>query len=201
MPPVPYSQLMTEPTLFAVVLAAGESRRFGATKQLAPHAGRPLVAHAISAAEAVCGRHTLLVTGNEWRNVAAAGGELQGFLVVNPAFREGLSSSIRAGVACLSGVADGVLLMLADQPLVTSEHLAALVYRWRGSTDSIVASAYAGSFGPPVIFPRALFAELGQLRGDRGAKSVIDRHGDRLISVDCPDAAIDIDRPGDLENL
>jgi len=91
-----------------MVLAAGESRRFGATKQLAPHAGRPLVAHAMSVAEAACGSNTLLVTGNEWRNVAAACGHMQGFLVRNTVFHEGLSTSIRAGVSRLSSVADGV---------------------------------------------------------------------------------------------
>ena len=192
---------MMDSTLFAMLLAAGESRRFGATKQLAPHAGRPLVAHAISAAEAVCGSNTLLVTGNEWRNVAAACGHLQGFLVRNTAFREGLSASIRAGVSRLSGVADGVLIMLADQPLITAGHLEQLARKWRDAPDKIVASAYADSFGPPVIFPRDCFADLGRLRGDRGAKSVINRHSDRLISVNCPDAAIDIDCPADLQKL
>lgn len=184
-----------------MVLAAGESQRFGATKQLAPHAGRPLVAHAMSAAEAVCGPNTLLVTGNEWRNVTEACGHLQGFLVRNTAFREGLSASIRAGVRRLSGVADGVLILLADQPLITAAHLEQLLRQWRNAPDKIVASAYADSFGPPVIFPRECFAELGRLRGDRGARSVINRYSDRLISVTCPDAAIDIDRPTDLQKL
>jgi molybdenum cofactor cytidylyltransferase len=192
---------MTDSTLFAMVLAAGESRRFGATKQLAPHAGLPLVAHAMSAAEAVCGPNTLLVTGNEWRNVTAACGHLQGFLLRNTAFREGLSSSIRAGVRRLSAVADGVLIILADQPLITAGHLEQLLWQWRNAPDKIVASAYADSFGPPVIFPRDCFAELGRLRGDHGAKSIISRHSDRLISVNCPDAAIDIDRPTDLQKL
>lgn len=192
---------MTDPGLFAIVLAAGESRRFGSTKQLAPHAGRALVAHATGAAESVCGRHTLLVAGNEWRNVAAACAELQGFLVVNTAFREGLSTSIRAGVASLPGVADAVLLMLADQPLVTESHLRTLVGKWRESPDSIVASAYADALGPPVIFPRRFFASLKALRGDRGAKPVIDTNSDCVIAVECAAAAHDIDRPEDLERI
>ena len=192
---------MTDLTLFAMLLAAGESRRFGATKQLAPHAGRPLVAHAMSAAEAVCGSNTLLVTGNEWWNVATACGHIQGFLVRNTAFHEGLSTSIRAGVSRLSSVADGILIMLADQPLITAKHLGQLAREWRDAPNKIVASAYADSFGSPVIFPRDCFADLGSLRGDRGAKSVINRHSDLLICVNCPDAAIDIDRPADMQKL
>ncbi|MDH3441850.1 MAG: nucleotidyltransferase family protein, partial [Gammaproteobacteria bacterium] len=166
-----------------------------------PLAGRTLVAHAMGRAESVCGRHSVLVVGNEWRNVAAACRNTQGFLVVNTAYREGLSTSIRAGVASLAGVADAVLLMLADQPLVTADHLQTLVGKWRESPASIVASAYADAHGPPVIFPRRCFSALQSLRGDRGAKSVIDAAVDRVITVECAAAALDVDRPEDLENI
>jgi len=192
---------MSGPSLFAIILAAGESRRFGSTKQLAPHAGRTLVGHAMAEAESVCGSNTVLVTGNEWRNVSTAGGRLQGFLVVNTAFREGMSTSIRAGIRAVASVADAVLLMLADQPLVTRAHLQDLVDQWRASPESIVTSAYANALGPPVIFPQSFFAELRELRGDRGAKSVLDANIDCVIAVECPAAAIDIDRPDDLENI
>lgn len=198
---VPYSLVMADPTLFAIVLAAGASQRFGSTKQLAPHGGRPLVARAMSEAESVCGRNTVLVAGNEWKNVAAACGQLQGFLVVNTAYREGLSTSIRAGIGSVSGVADAVLLMLGDQPLVTGAHLQALVDRWRESPETIVASAYADTLGPPVIFPGSYFAEVENLSGDSGARPVINANVDRVISVACPEAAIDIDRPEDLAKI
>jgi molybdenum cofactor cytidylyltransferase len=178
---------MADPTLFAIVLAAGESRRFGSTKQLAVHDGRALVAHAMSRAESICGRNSLLVTGNAWREVAAACEPLQGFLVVNTEYRDGLAAA--------------VLLLLADQPLVTDLHLQMLVEKWRRSPDSIVASTYAESFGPPVIFPADLFVELVSLDGDRGAKPVIDANIERTIFVECAEAAFDVDRPEDLREL
>ncbi|MGI9260848.1 MAG: nucleotidyltransferase family protein [Woeseiaceae bacterium] len=192
---------MADPILFAIVLAAGRSLRFGSTKQLAPYSGRPLVARAMSEAESVCGRHSVLVAGNEWRNVSAACEQLQGFLVVNTAFRDGLSTSIRAGIASVAGAADAVLLMLGDQPLITGAHLQALVDRWRESPESIVASAYAETLGPPVIFPRYCYPELAALSGDRGAKSVINANIDKVVRVDCAAAAVDIDRPEDLESI
>jgi len=192
---------MADPTLFAIVLAAGESRRFGSTKQLAVHDGRALVAHAMSRAESICGRNSLLVTGNAWREVAAACEPLQGFLVVNTEYRDGLASSLRAGIGGVAEAAAAVLLLLADQPLVTDLHLQMLVEKWRRSPDSIVASTYAESFGPPVIFPADLFVELVSLDGDRGAKPVIDANIERTIFVECAEAAFDVDRPEDLREL
>ena len=187
--------------LFAVVLAAGESSRFGSTKQLAPYAGGTLVAHAMRAAESVCGRRTLLVVGNEWRNVVTACAPLAGFFARNPRYRDGLSTSIRSGIESVSGAAEAVLLMLADQALIREEDLRALIARWEEAPDSIVASAYSGTLGPPVIFPSEYFTELCTLSGDSGAKRLIDKYADLLIAVKNDAASTDIDRPEDLEAL
>ena len=192
---------MTRQSIFAVVLAAGASSRFGSTKQLAVINGRAMVRNAASAAETVCGAHSVIVIGNDWENVAAAVRPFPGFLALNPDFGDGLSSSIRRGVACIADVADAVLLMLADQPRVDVAHLQILIDAWREHPDHIVASRYAGGCGPPVIFPRAFFAKLQSLGGDQGARPVIEANRHRLIAIDCPDAALDIDRPEDLQRL
>lgn len=187
--------------IFTIVLAAGSGSRFGSTKQLAEIDGLPLVARSMRTAEAVCGARSVLVTGNQQRRVAAAAGPLQGFMVVNPDYDAGLSTSIRVGVNSVAEVADAVLLMLADQPLITVEHLGALIATWRRQPDSIVASGYAGTSGPPVVFPRKLFRALASLHGDRGAKSVIDSNADRLEVIQFEPAALDIDRPDDLAEI
>jgi molybdenum cofactor cytidylyltransferase len=192
---------MSESTLFSIVLAAGESSRFGSSKQLAKIDGSTLVARAMRNAEAICGRASLLVAGRDWQDVAAACRPLQGFIVVNEGYAGGMASSIKAGVAAVSNVADGILVILADQPLVTPEHLAALVAAWRQTPGTIVASAYAGTSGPPLVFPRDFFGDLMSLNGDRGAKSIIDRNSDRLLTIEFEPAAVDIDRPADLEIL
>jgi molybdenum cofactor cytidylyltransferase len=192
---------MSANNVFTIVLGAGEARRFGSTKQLAEIDGLSLIARAMRAAEAVSGARSVLVTGNDWQAVAAAAEPLTGFMVVNPEYAEGLSTSIGAGIRSVQDVADAVLLVLADQPLVTVEHLAALIATWRKKPESIVATGYDDTSGPPVLFPRRFFAALASLSGDRGARSVIDSNPERLEVVRFEPAGFDIDRPEDLARI
>jgi len=192
---------MDETALFAVVLAAGESSRFGSPKQLASHRGESLARIAVLAAESACDQRTVLVTGHEWKKVIAACAPQRGFFVVNPHFRDGMSSSLRSGVSAIRDIAGAVLLMLADQPLVTGDHLGRLIDAWGGSADRIVASSFAETLGPPVIFPSAYFEALCSLEGDRGARPVIESNADTVVRVALGEAAIDIDRPEDLTRL
>lgn len=188
-------------SLYAVVLAAGQASRFGSTKQLAVFEGQPLVTRAIRSAERVCGPQSILVTGKDWENVASASAPLDGFMIYNPRYRDGMASSLAQGIRSIRDVADGVLLLLADQPLVSDEHLRALITAFTAAPDSICASAYAGTRGPPVIFARRYFAELIELQGDRGAKAVIESNIDQVITIPCENAAVDIDTPDDLNEL
>lgn len=192
---------MTTGSLFAIVLAAGASSRFGSTKQLADYRGEPLVRHAVRAAETCCGSRTVLVTGNEWQRVHDACAPLQGFLVRNERYGHGLSTSIACAVQAVRDTASAVLLLLADQPLVTPAHLRALIAAWNGSATDIVCSGYAGTFGPPVIFPAACFDEMLELRGDQGARVILERHAARVARVPFEEAATDVDVPEDLARL
>jgi molybdenum cofactor cytidylyltransferase len=192
---------MPSTQLFAIVLAAGTSSRFGATKQLQPWRGTALVRAAVRLAEHAGGERSLLVVAHQWREVVAACRPLSGFIAVNDAYRDGVGTSIRTGVQRVARVADGVLLLLADQPLVTRRHLDHLCACWRESPDAIVASRYAGTLGPPIVFPKRDFAALCVLTGDAGARSVVVGAGDRVIAVEFENAAVDIDCPGDLAAL
>jgi len=122
----------------------------------------------------------------------------RGYLVVNPDFATGLAGSIAAGVAAVATVASGVLLLMADQPLIAPEQLRGMVEAWSRNPHGIVASEYAGIEGPPVIFPADLFPELLALRGDSGARSVLRAHPGSITRFSCPAAASDIDTPADL---
>lgn len=192
---------MSDLTLFAVVLAAGAATRFGDTKQLADYRGASLVQRAVRNAETVCGPRTVLLTGSDWQRVAAACEPLAGFFACNPDFSAGMSSSLGAGVACVSESADALLLMLADQPLVTVQHLQDLAAHWRRRPEMIVATAFAGLQGPPVVFPRRYFTDLQSLSGDRGARTILERYRHGVLAIRFEAAAIDIDRPADLAGL
>lgn len=193
--------MIDEPELFAVVLAAGAARRYGGVKQLAPFRGLPLVAHALRAAEQLCGPRTVLVTGHAGREVRAACEPLAGFFVHNDAYADGMGGSIACGIAAVAGAADGALLLLADQPLVDHRHLARLAGYWRAAPGRAVASRYAGIVGVPAIFPASDFAALERLEGDVGARAVLAAHGGELTTVACEAAASDVDRPADLEAI
>lgn len=186
-------------SVFAIVLAAGQSSRFGKTKLLENYQGIPLVTRSVRLAEAVCGPHSVLVTGNDWQRVNQICAPLAGFFVVNPRFADGLASSIEYGIRSVAEVADAVLLLLADQPLIASAHLQSLLDTWQTSRELIVASAYSGIIGPPVIFPRRDFADLQRLSGDNGARKIIEANRERVKSIRFEPAALDIDQQSDLE--
>lgn len=192
---------MSDARLFAVVLAAGQGRRFGGSKQLESWRGQALVAHAVRAAEAACGSRSLLITGHDAARVEAAAAPLAGFYLRNENWMNGLGSSLAAGVQALAGTADAVLVMLADQPLVDAVALQRLIDAWRAAPARIAASRYRGVLGVPAIFPASGFAALSELEGDRGARTLIEAAGSSVQVVECDAAAIDIDTPADLTRL
>jgi molybdenum cofactor cytidylyltransferase len=123
--------------------------------------------------------------------------------VVNPDYRGGMGSSIRAGVLALGKDARGALLLLADQPFVDRSLLRRelRVFASRSPKGRIVAAACGDLVTPPVIFPRKYFRELAALEGDRGAKSVIERHAGSLSLVRVGSRAVlaDVDTQEELE--
>jgi molybdenum cofactor cytidylyltransferase len=188
----------TEEGLYAIVLAAGASTRFGSAKQLVRIAGRPLLHTTVSRAVAVTGSATFVVLGAHAIELAPLLRHTPASIVINHHWREGIGSSIRAGVERLPAACSGVMLVLADQAAVTSEDLQRLASTWRRQPNYITTALYAGTVGVPTIFPRGHFAELAELRGDIGARRLLQRNIDRLVRVPMESAALDIDTPEDL---
>lgn len=170
----------------AIILAAGGSSRLGAPKQLLPFRGKTLLQHAIDTARAACDRVRVVV--HPALRDSASGVDV----VINDEWEEGLASSIRRG---LEGIESDVLLMLCDQPLVTPEHLRALV----AAGAPIAASGYRGIAGVPSFFAAHFLDELRALRGDQGARRVIEKHG--AVTIPFEAAAFDVDTPTDAQKL
>jgi molybdenum cofactor cytidylyltransferase len=188
-------------SVFALVLAAGSASRFGSTKQIKRVDGVPLARRAMDAAINVCGNQTALVVGHDWPAVKDACDPRAGFIIYNDRYGDGIGTSIALGTRSLRHVAHAIIVVLADQPLITAGHLQALIDAWSGADDEIVATSFANSMGPPVLFPRACFADIATLEGDAGGKHLLDDARFSLAKVRFEPAAVDIDTPADLADL
>ena len=182
-----------------IVLAAGSGTRFGGTKQLVPHQGKPLAQHAIDALASAGVDELVVVTGHDADAVERALRlPPQGRFVHNPDHASGQSSSLAAGLHALAEDTEGAVVLLADQPGVTDAEVRALIDAFERSRSRIVRIAYADGPGPALL-SREVHAEAGHLHGDIGARALIASHPDWVEDVAIPfRAPPDVDRPEDL---
>jgi molybdenum cofactor cytidylyltransferase len=189
----------------AVVLAAGRSSRMGAAnKLLAEVGGVPMVRRAVDAALASAARPVIVVTGNEQGKIHAALRGCKATFVHNPSFVDGMSTSLRAGLAALPDRTDGVLICLGDMPLVTPAVLDRLIAAFNPLEGrAICVPTWNGKRGNPVLWDRRFFAEIAGLAGDVGAKHLIGEHADLVAEIAMPDDAVltDVDTPEALTSL
>ena len=183
-----------------LLLAAGSSQRLGRPKQLLPFRGTTLIRHLAAEALASKAREVTVVIGASAEAVRRELSDLGLNIRENNRWGEGLSASIRTGLETLPETAEGVLLMLCDQPLVTSSLLNTMIDHF-AAPDGIVACEYADTVGVPVLLSRKLVPELLLLSGDVGAKEVLKAHREEVSLIPFPGGALDIDVPGDLEQL
>lgn len=188
--------------LGAVLLAAGGSSRMGSPKQLLRIENETLVTRMARRLVELNPGTVTVVTGSAAQAVVD---QLRGLpiqIVHNPRWEEGMATSLAAGVGNLPVEIDGVLITLCDQWQVGLADLQTLVTAWIPDISQITAACWQDEgrqvIGPPAIFPRALFGELTALKGDRGARLVIEHHRDRTEFVAMQAALFDLDEPADL---
>jgi molybdenum cofactor cytidylyltransferase len=187
--------------LVPIILAAGGSTRLGSPKQLVSLHGENLLQLAIKRASAATGREPLVVLGSDATAMSASIRHLPHLAIVNEHWGDGIASSIRAGINRVPPGCLAAMLLLADQPQITSDDLTRLARAWENRPKCIAAAYYSSHLGVPAIFPSRLFQELTQLRGDVGARSLLRRNSGTVTHVDMPSAAIDIDTQEDLLEL
>lgn len=171
-------------SVVGIVLAAGMSRRLGRPKQLLDLDRKPLVVHAVERAIASTLDRVIVVIGHERARIEAALRRLDVDLVFNPDFAAGQSTSLIAGLRALPANADAVVVLLGDQPLVSTVAISNLEERRRQHGDAIVMTGYGKVRSHPVLFGRELFGELLGIGGDQGARDVIRRHSGDIAVVD-----------------
>jgi molybdenum cofactor cytidylyltransferase len=188
------------PRVWAIVLAAGASARMGRSKLDLPVDGAPMLRRVVEAALASRCAEVVVVLGAYADRYAPLLDGLRVRVVVNPDPAEGMGSSIRHAMTVVTPDAIAVVVLLADQPLISSETIDRVVDAALAVDGRIVASAYRGTVGPPVAFPSARFDELRGLAGNRGARTVIDAHPGDVITLPLDDRlALDVDTPADLD--
>ena len=186
-----------------ILLAAGESKRLGQPKQLLMYGDVTLLDHSLHIAHGSNATSIIVVVGAEPHSVNPQVSD-RTHIANNVYWQEGMGSSIRFGVKKLSEVnptAEGAILMVCDQPYVSSLLLNTLIATYQTTGKPIVASSYDDTFGPPVFFHKQFFPELLLLSGDVGAKGLVKEHAEEVEVVSFPEGNIDIDTVADYENL
>lgn len=195
------------PTVAGVILAAGSASRFGGAKLTAEVGGVPIVRRVVDAAH-VAGLSPLIVVvgppdAGEAESVLAAVADTQATVVVNQRAADGRGTSIAAGVSACAECADAVVILLADQPLVSAALVRQLVAAWRAGSGRIVRPVCGDVVGHPVLFDKSFIPALLTLDGTTGGNSVIRRHDGALHQIELADPTLlfDVDTPGDLERV
>jgi molybdenum cofactor cytidylyltransferase len=184
----------------AVILAAGGSSRMGSAKQLLMLGGVPLVVRAVDAALASAARPVVVVLGSRAERVRAPISGRPVLTVLNPDWKSGMASSIRAGVAALLGAEpeiDAVLVAPCDQPALSAEVIDALAALHRAS-GRVAATRFCGRNGAPAVFGRGHFERLLALSGDEGARSMLNAGAHEVSTLELPEMALDLDTPADV---
>ena len=183
-----------------LVLAGGASTRYGATKQLARLAGRPLVLYPIDTLRAAGVERIVVVTGHDADDVRAVLPD-DVTVVHNERFRDGQATSLAAGLHEAPQDAEAVVVLLADQPGVTADDVRALIDRFRRSRARIVRLRYLDGPGPALL-SREIFGEAGHLRGEVGARVLMASHPEWVDDVPVDRLGpTDVDEPADLDAL
>lgn len=182
-----------------VVMAAGNSVRFGRNKLLAQYEGRPLIQLALQAVPAELFSRVAVVT--QYPEVESLARSFRFQVVSNPHPEAGQSLSVRLGLARMLDC-DAVLFQVADQPHLRRSDVEGLLAFYESHPDHIVALGHQGRRGNPCLFPARFFPELLEIEGDQGGSSVIRAHESDLLLWEVPTAALmDVDTPQQLHRL
>jgi molybdenum cofactor cytidylyltransferase len=186
-----------------ILLAAGESARLGKPKQLLKYKESTLLEFVLNVATAVSEK-VVLVLGANAEAIQKSLGKRNVTVVINEEWEEGMSSSICCGVSAIQRsqpAVEGVIILVCDQPYVSAELLQDLIAKHATTGKKIIASAYNNTIGVPALFDKTFFPGLMSLKGQEGAKKIIQQHPGEVATIAFPNGTIDIDTMEDYEKL
>lgn len=186
-----------------ILLAAGQSKRFGGIKQLTDIHGQPMICHCLSQYR----QGEKWVTGiDNGYVVLGANAELINKVLPNNVTRYvanswqlGMGHTLAESMLIIASDTTHVLIALADQVALTQNLIIKMLQELNRYPQHIIAAKYAGIMGAPTIFPKQYFSQLSQLKGDKGAKTLLQQYSQQVIGLTMPEAALDVDTPDDLK--
>lgn len=185
-----------------ILLAAGESKRMGSPKQLLDIDGKSLLRRTAEVALATDCYPVVMVIGANKTQIAPEIIDLPLTVIDNPMWHEGMSSSVKMGMAGLYMTykdVEAVIMLVCDQPYLSVALLERMIEVYRAKKPPIVACKYGEEVGVPALFDRKLFDELLTLTGDKGAKPILMNHLDEAYPVTFEAGSVDLDTPEDYE--
>ncbi len=186
-----------------VLLAAGNSSRMGTSKQMLNMNGKTLLEHTVSCAVASHISNILVVLG---ANVTEHKAVLTGSpvsVLVNPDWAKGMGCSLKAGLKKIIDQynnVQAVMVIVCDQPLLTSNHIDALAEVYQKRRPLAIASQYNGTYGVPAIFDRSIFSHVLMISDHSGAREVLQKMERELVMVPFDGGEIDLDTPQDYRD-
>ncbi|MBT8282187.1 MAG: nucleotidyltransferase family protein [Muriicola sp.] len=187
-----------------IILAAGSSSRMGKPKQLLPWGNTTLLGHSIQQAKNSSADEVLVVLGAQADLIKKKVDPFNPEVIINKDWQKGLGGSIGTGVSHLLSQEqqpDAILIMLADQPLITSAYLDEIITHYHKGSGDIICTEYGSKSGVPAIFDKKYFSDLQNLEGDNGAGKLIAKHHKTSLSLNAGYKVKDLDTPEDYISL
>ncbi|WP_445385028.1 nucleotidyltransferase family protein [Robiginitalea sp. IMCC44478] len=199
---------MMNTAISCVILAAGASSRMGSPKALLPWGKQSVLRHLLGQVKKAGLEQLIVVSGASQQEIAQELPPGSAVLCHNTNWAKGMGSSISQGVLCMKQDypdSEGLLVLLADQPLVNTMYLKRMIHKFRENPESIIATEYTEGPGVPALFPRRYFNELIKLKPGGGAKALMRNcNPGELVLLRAGDAGRDMDTPeayGELKRI
>jgi molybdenum cofactor cytidylyltransferase len=183
-----------------ILLAAGESRRMGYPKPLLLIEGKTFIEKIAAKMLAVAPRLVIVIGAHRDRVRDAIPRDVRIEIVENPNYSRGQLSSLKIGLGAIHADSQGVIVHLADHPMVRVESFRAVVDSYERTGKPMVIARNGGQRGHPVLFDRSVFAELQNAPEGEGARHVVKADASRVeyVDLDDPGITLDLDTPADL---
>ena len=187
-----------------LILAAGSATRMGEPKQLLPFKGTTLLGHVIHTSSKLNLGAPFVVLGAEAEEIKLQHADSPAEWLVNRSWQEGMGTSIVSGLKAIiqqRPELPAVLILLADQPLISAEYLGEMLLAFQNEEVALVATQYREGPGVPVLIGKSLFPEILDLKGDQGARKILLKHAHQAKLLLNATGVVDIDYPEDYLKL